>query len=194
MSASDTRLPDVPVEDLPALPGERLPALPAEIEAAIDGMPQPVNASTQLAIFRTRLAGYRTQMASYRTSLAKHRTSLANLRSHLANERTHLSYMRTSVSLIGFGITINRFGLYLLQNDRAPGQGLLLRDTGNAGLGMVVLGLALMIWSMYRFWRVSRDIEQGRYVSRYRATIIASLGLLVLGGLTALWLFVSGPS
>lgn len=193
MNASGIPVPSVPVEELPALPGSELPALPADVQSAIDGMSDLGNASTQLAMFRTRLAAYRTQMAMHRTGLATYRSRLANLRSHLANERTHLSYLRTSVSLIGFGITINRFGIYLLQNDRAPQGRLLLRDAGNAGLGMVILGLLLLAWSVYRFWRVSRDVEQGQFVSRYRATVTASIGLLLLGGLTALWLFVSGP-
>ncbi len=116
---------------------------------------------------------------------------MSNLRSHLANERTHLAYLRTTVSLIGFGITINRFSIYLIQQGQAPkGAGLMLRDTSNAGLGMVVLGLLLLLWSVYRYWRVGTDIEGGHYIPRQRGTLVASVGLLLLGGLTALWLFV----
>lgn len=115
----------------------------------------------------------------------------AKIRTHLANERTHLAYLRTTVSLIGFGITINRFSLYLIQNDDAPQGGrLFLKDVGNAGLGMVGLGLALLIWSLYRYWRVSLDIEHGRHVPRHKGMIVASIGLLLMGGLTALWLFL----
>ncbi|MGH8038451.1 MAG: YidH family protein [Stenotrophomonas sp.] len=117
-------------------------------------------------------------------------TLLAKVRTHLANERTHLAYLRTTVSLIGFGITINRFSLYLIQNDDAPhGTRLFLRDVGNAGFGMVLLGLALLVWSLYRYWRVSLDIERGLYVPRHKGMIVASIGLLLMGGLTALWLF-----
>ena len=109
----------------------------------------------------------------------------------MANERTHLAYLRTTVSLIGFGITINRFSIYLMQSDKAPEGGhLLLRDAGNAGLGMVVLGLALLIWSMLRYWRTSADIENGFIPARHRATLIFSIGLLVMGGFTALWLLL----
>ncbi len=116
---------------------------------------------------------------------------LARGRTHLANERTHLAYLRTTVSLIGFGITINRFSTYLIQNHDAPqASRLLLRDAGNAGIGMVVLGLLLLLWSMMRFWKVSQDIERGHMVARHRATIGFSLGLLLLGGMTALWLFL----
>jgi len=118
-------------------------------------------------------------------------TDLARGRTHMANERTHLAYLRTTVSLIGFGITINRFSMYLVQNDQGPQGGrLMLRDAGNAGIGMVILGLALLVWSISRYWHVSRDIERGVMVGRHRATTLFSLGLLLLGGLTALWLFL----
>ena len=121
-------------------------------------------------------------------------TLLAKVRTHLANERTHLAYLRTTVSMVGFGITINRFSLYLIQNDDAPdGTRLFLKDVGNAGFGMVLLGLALLVWSLYRYWRVGVDIEHGRYVPRHKGMIVASIGLLLMGGLTALWLF-SNPT
>lgn len=123
--------------------------------------------------------------------LAEERTSLAHFRSHLANERTHLAYLRTAVSLIGFGITLNRFSIFMLENrDLSPeATHLLLRNTENAGAGMVVLGLAVMVWSMHRFWRVSQDIERAQYVPRHRGVLLLTVGLIVLGGVTALWLF-----
>ena len=152
------------------------PPLPKELAAELDGKPDVATSSTKLAMYRTRLSVYRT--------------GVSNLRSHLANERTHLSYLRTTVSLIGFGITLNRFSIYLIQQEHEPARLGLLRDTGNAGLGMVLLGLALLTWSIYRYWRVGEDIERGKYVSRQRGTLFASVGLLLLGGLTALWLFV----
>ncbi|GGD42086.1 YidH family protein [Pseudoxanthomonas indica] len=115
---------------------------------------------------------------------------LARGRTHMANERTHLAYLRTTVSLIGFGITINRFSMYLVQNNAAPEGKLLLRDAGNAGLGMVILGLALLVWSLFRYWKVTKDIDAGVSESGHKATLGFSIGLLVLGGITALWLFL----
>lgn len=152
------------------------PALPQEIATQIEGRPDAAASSTLLSVYRTRLSVYRT--------------SVSKLRSHLSNERTHLSYLRTTVSLVGFGITLNRFSMYLMQEKRTPHLTPMLRDSGNAGLGMVVLGLALLLWSIYRYWRVGEDIEQGQYVARRKGTLIASAGLLLLGGLTALWLFI----
>lgn len=153
------------------------PQLPNELAAQIEGKPDAATSSTVLSMYRTRLSVYRTQVS--------------NLRSHLANERTHLAYLRTTVSLVGFGITINRFSIYLIQQGTAPkGEHVLLRNTGNAGLGMVMLGLGLLVWSIYRYWRVGKDIEEGHYVSHQRGVMVTSLGLLLMGGLTALWLFL----
>ncbi len=153
------------------------PQLPQALADELKDKTDTATSSTVLAIYRTRLSVYRT--------------NVSNLRSHLANERTHLSYLRTTVSLIGFGITLNRFSLYLIQQDKVPtGSHAMLRDTGNAGLGMVVLGLALLAWSMYRYLQVGKDIERGEYVSRQHGTMVASIGLFLLGGLTAVWLFL----
>ena len=117
-------------------------------------------------------------------------TPSANLSSHLANERTHLAYLRTSISLMTFGVTLNKFSLWLLQHESAPASARPLRDASNVGWGMVVVGLALLAWSLYRFWQVSRDIDRGVFVARYRAVFVVSLVLLLIGGASALWLFL----
>jgi putative membrane protein len=124
--------------------------------------------------------------------LAAERTDLSHLRSHLANERTHLAYLRTAVSLIGFGITLNRFSSYLLQNGALSPEPtrFVLRNTENVGGGMVALGIAVMIWSLHRFWRVSEDIERARYVPRYRPVLLLTAGMVALGGVSAVWLFL----
>ncbi|MFE0499159.1 YidH family protein [Lysobacter soli] len=151
------------------------PPLPKEVAVEIEGQADAATCTTKLSVYRTRLSVYGTHVA--------------NLRSHLANERTQLSYLRTTVSLIGFGITLNRFSMYLLQQNQTPRVEPMLRDSGNAGVGMVVLGLPLLLWSIYRYWRVGADIERGQYVARQKGTLVASLGLFLLGGLTAAWLF-----
>jgi putative membrane protein len=155
-------------------PLPELPPLPQELAKLIDGQADSASSSTQLAIYRTQLAVYRTRVS--------------NLRSHLANERTHLAYLRTAVSLVGFGITLNRFAQWLIQSD-LKGARMPLIDARHVGSFMVVLGLLLLAWSLFRFLVVSKDIEQGRFVAHDRAIFIASMGVLVIGGGSALWMF-----
>jgi putative membrane protein len=155
-----------------------IPELPPEVLQSIDGKDSGTT-STLLSIYRTRL-GVR-------------RTGLADLRSHLANERTQLAYVRTAVSLISFGITLNRFAVFLQQQGTLqPGQGTghLLRDTGNVGGGMVILGLVLSVWSLYRFWHVDREIVRATFTPLNRAVYILTVMLILCGGLSAVWLFL----
>lgn len=151
--------------------------LPAELAAAIEGKDSAT-------------AG--TLLATHRTNLATHRTGLADLRSHLANERTHLAYLRTAISLIGFGITLNRFSVALEPKGTPehPQTGLLLRDTENAGAGMVIVGLVLICWSLYRYWHVNQDIVQARFRPLERAVVTLTVLLIMLAGFTTLWLFL----
>jgi len=139
----------------------------------------------------TLLSTHRTQLSEHRTDLSEHRTGLSDLRSHLANERTHLAYLRTAISLVGFGITLNRFSIYLRQNHAlaADQTGPLLRDAQNAGSGMVVLGLVLILWALYRYWRVNQDIKRAQFVPRDKAVMAFTFLLILLGVTTALWLF-----
>lgn len=156
-----------------------VPDLPEELSQAIEGKDSGTT-STLLGIYRTRL-GIR-------------RTGLADLRSHLANERTHLAYIRTSISLISFGITLNRFSVFLQQQGTlAPGQraGHLLRDTGTVGAGMVLLGIALAAWALYRYWHVNQSIRKGVFEPLDRPVVFMTLLLILLGGASALWMFLA---
>lgn len=154
---------------------DELPGLPAALAKAIEGKDSGT-VSTLLSI--------------HRTQLGMRRTGLADLRSHLANERTHLAYLRTSVSLVGFGITLNRFSVFLQQQGTVGKDqgGPLLRSTENVGLGMVVIGLALVAWALYRYRRVNRDIQHGQFHAMDAGVLTITLLFLFFGGLTALWL------
>lgn len=133
-----------------------------------------------------------TLLSTHRTKLSIKRTGLSDLRSHLSNERTHLSYLRTSISLIGFGITINRFSVFLQEKGKlGAGQPEpVLRSSEHAGAGMVVIGLALIVWSLYRYWHVNRDIERAHFRPLHRAVIMLTVLLVLAGGFTAAWLFL----
>ncbi len=155
-------------------------------------VPEGSTPESEFSKRRTALSGHRTGLSEHRTQLSEHRTTLSTLRSHLSNERTHLSYLRTAISLVGFGITLNRFAIYLIQNDRVvPRAGLApLHETKWVGLGMVIVGFALLAWALYRFHRTSIDIEQRRYHTDWRAVLVVTGVFLVLGIATTLWLFL----
>lgn len=133
-----------------------------------------------------------TLLSTHRTKLSIERTGLADLRSHLANERTHLAYLRTSISLVGFGITINRFSVFLQEKGKlVAGQSEpVLRSSEHAGAGMVVVGLVLIAWSLYRYSHVNSDIVNARFRPLNRAVLMLTMLLLLGGGFTAAWLFL----
>ena len=55
---------------------------------------------------------------------------------------------------------------------------------------MVVIGLALMTWALYRYWHVNQDIRRGVFRPLDRALVALSVLLLLCGGFTAAWLFL----
>jgi putative membrane protein len=145
---------------------------------------------TDMSKHRTDLSEHRTALSEHRTDLSEHRTLLSDSRSLLSNERTHLGYVRTGLSLMTFGITLNRFALALLQGkstgDAAEAQAVALRirSTEQIGLGMLVLGVALLLWSLYRYKKVNDQILVNRLEPPRLSTITVTFLLVLLGGVT----------
>ncbi len=206
------RTPPKP-EDLPDLP-ESFPELRPEIKADIADK-SDAQASTELSKNRTRMSEFRTQLSEDRTGLSEHRTdlsehrtalsekrsdlsehrtALSDVRSHLSNERTHLSQVRTAVSLISLGVTLNRFAVYLEQSNRAPPSGRMLgslRDIETAGIGMVVLGVAVLLWGLYRYNAVYHQIETLHFKPPARWGVVLLTLLIIAGGaLSAIWMIL----
>jgi len=169
----------------------RVQPLPEDLAKSVEGKDSGT-ASTLLSTHRTQLSEHRTDLSQHRTDLSERRTGLSDLRSHLSNERTHLSYLRTAISLIGFGITINRFSVFLQEKGKiaVDQTGPMLRSSEHAGAGMVVIGLVLIVWSLYRYWHVNQDIEQARFRPLHRAVIMLTVLLVLAGGFTSAWLFL----
>ncbi len=106
---------------------------------------------------------------------------------HLANERTHLAYVRTAIALFAFGITLHQFSWFIAERHDSPHPGVFAAGW-RVGLGMVIFGMALALWSAFRFDRVTRDIDRGTYRPSRIAMWILSLGVLLLGAAGAIWL------
>jgi putative membrane protein len=116
-----------------------------------------------------------------------HASQRAWFTDHLANERTHLAYVRTAIALFAFGITLHQFSWFIAEHHDAPHPGKFA--TGwRVGLGMVIFGIVLALWSALRFDQVSRDIDRGTYRPSRAAMWTLSLGVLILGAAAALWL------
>lgn len=125
--------------------------------------------------------------------LAQQRTDLSSVRSHLANERTFLSLLRTGIALISFGITLNRFSLFLIQSEKmAVDQGhMFLHDTKNIGIGMVVLGSVLLIWSTYHFLSTAEQIDSLDFKPSKWSLVVFTLLVIVMGTVMTGWMMLS---
>ncbi len=77
--------------------------------------------------------------------------SQSRTRDHLANERTYLAWLRTSATVMVLGLAIARF--VEEGNVRAVAAGVIL----------VVVGAMGVFEGGWRYRRVSREIEQGRF-------------------------------
>jgi putative membrane protein len=88
-------------------------------------------------------------------------------RDHLANQRTYLAWVRTAVTFVGLGFAVDR----LLVEDAVGGV---------LGVGMMLVGGALMVPALITYRRTERAIESGaRTVPMAWATPLA---IAVLGG------------
>jgi putative membrane protein len=82
---------------------------------------------------------------------------------HAANERTFLAWVRTAIAIIAFGFVVERFDLFLrLAGIQAgaktlPGSQSFLGDI--AGLALIALGGAMMVFAALRFRRTAADID-----------------------------------
>ena len=129
-----------------------------------------------------------------RSAAAPEPSTRSDIGSHLANERTHLAYLRTALSLMSFGITINRFSIYLQQSGDAQKlnhDAFPLRSTANVGLGMLVVGIALLLWSLMRYRRVHVEIIEQRFAPSSTSVTLLTLAIVLLGAVSAVWLMVT---
>jgi putative membrane protein len=111
------------------------------------------------------------------------------LSDHLSNERTYLSYLRTAVSLMSFGIAINRFGVFLEQSRSTPGTHP-LSGSARLGIGMVLIGMALLAWAAVRYVLIMHHIERQDFRPQPASILILTALVLVSGVGGVFWLFI----
>lgn len=106
-------------------------------------------------------------------------------REHQANERTFLAWLRTAIALIGFGLAIARFGLFLRElqtavvEDRLAARSLFSYQT--LGIALVIVGLVVIVLSVWRYNQVFWQIEQANYRPSRLMVWLTAGTVLILG-------------
>jgi putative membrane protein len=110
---------------------------------------------------------------------------------HLANERTILAWIRTSIAVITFGVAINRFSLFLLELHQVVPQmqASSNRHAETVGIGLVILGLAIMCGAIWHYLHVANTIDSQTYRPPRMVMAVTSLAVVVIGGAALIWLF-----
>ena len=115
--------------------------------------------------------------------------SSERLQQYLANQRTFLSWVRTSIALIGLGFAIERFSIFLLQFRLIVDP----HTTGNSasatahdysalvGIGMIVVGTALIVYALKNYLDSNKTIALGRYTPKNAIIYTASATIIGLG-------------
>lgn len=110
---------------------------------------------------------------------------------HAANERTFLAWVRTGIAIIAFGFVVEKFNLFVrtiaeaskaetgsrLQFDRFTGA-----FSHYDGLALIVIGIAIILISLYRFIRTGRmiDDDQPHSASGIKAELVLAVALGVI--------------
>lgn len=115
---------------------------------------------------------------------------IENFPDHAANERTYLAWIRTAIALMGFGFVIEKFNLFLRYLGRAVPEVAAPRHTHvaeGAGLAMMVIGLALVLFSTWAFVRNLRLIDtpksmayQAKLPNLLLGAVVAALGVVLI--------------
>lgn len=128
-------------------------------------------------------------------------SGIDRVREHQANERTFLAWLRTAIALIAFGFAIARFGLFLRELKSAViGEIILTRSplsSHGIGVSLVLLGIAMIIMSVWRYNAVFLQIEQNDYrPNRFIVWLTAGvvIAFCILSLLLLLWRQIPVPS
>ena len=124
----------------------------------------------------------------------KHEKML-HISEHLANERTILAWIRTAIAVMTLGVAINRFSLFLVEFSHAvPGfkTGHHMRNVRaeELGIGLVVLGVAMMVGASWHYLHVANAIDDGTYRPARLKIVMTSIVVLGMGGASLMWLIL----
>jgi inner membrane protein YidH len=115
---------------------------------------------------------------------------IENFRDHSANERTYLAWIRTAVALMGFGFVIEKFDLFLRYIGSIVPKTAIPHHTHfaqGAGLAMMAIGLAIVLFSTWSFLKNLRLIDapdghpyQAKLPNLILGGVVAALGIFLI--------------
>ena len=121
--------------------------------------------------------------------LKQQQAELHHVSEHLANERTILAWVRTAIAVMTLGIAINRFSLFLIEfAHMVPGSRAANVHAEEAGIGLVIVGVVVMLGGIWHYLDVARAIDEGSYRPSRVRIVVPALIVVLLGGATLVWL------
>ena len=121
--------------------------------------------------------------------LKRQQAELHHVSEHLANERTILAWVRTAIAVITLGIAINRFSLFLAEFAHiVPGGRTANTHAEELGVGLVILGIAMMLGAIWHYLDVARAIDDGNYQPSRLRIVLPALIVVLIGATSLVWL------
>ena len=116
---------------------------------------------------------------------------IKNFSDHAANERTFLAWVRTAIAVMAFGFLVEKFDLFLqLERASLPAKAVHVASPlfgEAAGLGLMLMGLAIVAVATLRFLQTAREIDDpaqkpgpGSRIDLALATLLFLLGCALL--------------
>jgi inner membrane protein YidH len=118
---------------------------------------------------------------------------IENYSDHAANERTFLAWVRTGIATIAFGFVVEKFNLFVRTIAEADASNTAARVhlgrfsgafSHYDGLALILIGMAIIVLSLWRFIKTSRMIDDPRSHSaggiKVELVLAVVLGLMVM--------------
>jgi putative membrane protein len=98
---------------------------------------------------------------------------------YLAAERTFLAWIRTGLALMGLGFVVARFGLFL-QTLASAASDPAYHAYGPSfwfGTGFIILGVAVTTGSLWNYFRLVRELQQGGLGFKRHSSLAIAIAL-----------------